>query len=145
MKLTFSTKWSGSVQPRKQRKYVANAPLHLKKQFMHSHLSTELRTKYGTRSIQIRKGDKVKVLRGDHKGKEGKIELVSIKKQYVHVTGVDYLKKDSSKAFYPLKTSNLLVVDLELSDKKRKAKLESKKTNAVVKKTTPKVTKQGEQ
>lgn len=143
MKSIFSTKWSGSTQPRKQRKYVANAPLHLKKKFMHAHLSTDLRKKYEKRSFQVKKGDKVTVLRGDHKGKNGKIEFVSIKNQLLHVTGVDYLKKDGSKAFYPLKASNVMITELNISDKKRKAKLESQATTA--KSVTKKSTKKGEQ
>ncbi len=141
MKSKFSIKWSGSTQPRKQRKYVANAPLHVKKNFMHAHLSEDLRKKYGKRSFQVRKGDKVTILRGDHKGKSGKVEAVSIKKQFVRVSGIDYLKKDGSKEFYPLKASNLMITELQLNDKKRKAKLEAQASTKAVKKST----KQGEQ
>lgn len=136
MKSTFSTKWSGSAQPRKQRKYVAQAPLHVKKNFMSAHLSADLKKKYNRRSIQVRAGDKVKVLRGDHKGKEGKVEMVSIKNQILHVAGADYLKKDGSKAFYPLKASNVMITDLDVSDKKRKAKLGEEKPGKATKTET---------
>src|SRR3989338_176397 len=46
MKNKFSTKWKESKQPRKQRKYRANAPLHLRKKFVNVNLSKELRKKY---------------------------------------------------------------------------------------------------
>ena len=71
MKKKFSKKWKASGKARKQRKYVANAPLHIKKKFLSANLSKELRKKYG-RSLQIRKGDSVKVMRGKFKGKTGK-------------------------------------------------------------------------
>ena len=75
MKKEFSTSWIGSKQPRKQRKYRHNAPLHIKSKMMGSHLSKELRKKYGTRSVRIRKGDEVKIMIGKFKGKTGKIGI----------------------------------------------------------------------
>lgn len=131
MKSLFSKFWKSSKKPSKQRKYIANAPLHIKKTFLAVHLSKDLKTKYGKRSFQVRSGDKVKILRGDKKGKEGKVEKVSVKKGFVHIAGITYMKKDGVKAFYPVKPSNLMIVDLNLSDKKRKAKLEGKTESKV--------------
>ena len=62
MKQKFSTKWKSSKQPRKQRKYLANAPLHLKKKFISVNLSKELRKKHGKRNVSLRKGDIVKIM-----------------------------------------------------------------------------------
>ena len=90
------------------------------------HLSPELRKKYGLRNIQIRKGDKVKVLRGQFKKQEGKVDRVLIKKERVSVNGVEYIKKDGTKILALLVPSNLLLIELDLSDKKRKQKIESK-------------------
>ena len=50
MKRKFSKSWKSSKQPRKQRKYSANAPLHLKRKLLSVNLSKELRKKYGKRS-----------------------------------------------------------------------------------------------
>ena len=72
MKQVHSTKWKGSTQPRKQRKYLHNLPDHLVSTQLHVHLNKPLREKHGIRAIRVRAGDKVKVVRGTHKGKEGK-------------------------------------------------------------------------
>ena len=126
VKNSFSTTWKKSTQPRKQRKYRYNAPLHVKQKIMHVHLSPELRKKYGFRNVQIKKGDKVKVLRGKFAKKEGKVEKVTLKQEKVYVTGIEIIKKEGSKLPVPLIHSNLMIIDLDLSDKKRKAKLENK-------------------
>jgi large subunit ribosomal protein L24 len=119
MKADFSQSWKGSKQPRKQRKYLYNMPLHLKSNLVSSHLSAELRKKHGIRSIRVRKGDKVKVAVGQHKGKTGKIESVDIKNCKVTITGISSTKKDGSKSFYKFHPSNLTIEELDLSDKKR--------------------------
>ena len=80
MKNKFSRSWISSVQVRKQRKYRHNAPLHIKGKFLNANLAKPLREKYGVRSFRLRKGDKVKIMRGQFKGKEGKIEFVDITK-----------------------------------------------------------------
>ena len=122
----FSTAWKSSTQPRKQRKYAYAAPLHIKQKFLHVHLSSELRQKYGYRNAQIKKGDKIKVLRGNFAKKEGRVERVLLKLGKVFVNGVEIIRKNGTKVPFPLHPSNLLIVELELNDKKRKAKLESK-------------------
>lgn len=127
VKNSFSTKWRRSTQPRKQRKYSHNAPLHIKQKMMHVHLSKELREKYGFRNVQLRKGDKVKVLRGQFTKKEGKVERVDLKRGNVFITGIETVKKDGTKLIIPFSPSNLMIVDLDLSDKKRRQKLESRK------------------
>lgn len=125
-KREFSTAWKKSTQPRKQRKYRFNAPLHVKQKFMHVHLSKELRAKYPTRAVQLRKGDKVRILRGLHLGKEGKVDHLILKRERVYVNGIELIKKDGSKVQTPQHPSNLMIVDLDLSgDKYRKEKLES--------------------
>lgn len=119
MKKDFVKTWKKSKQPRKQRKYIAKAPLHLMSKFMSSHLSKELREKYKKRSIRVRVGDTVKVMRGQFSKKEGKIEKVNIKKGTVYISKIEFLKKDGSKSRYPIKPSNILVLELNTEDKKR--------------------------
>lgn len=126
MKKTFVSSWKSSVQPRKQRKYIAKAPLHLRKKFLNATLSKELRKTSGKRSFQLKTGDKVKIMRGQFKGQSGKVEKVSLKESKVFVTGIELLKKDGSKSLYPLNASNLMLEELNLEDKKRKAKFEAK-------------------
>ncbi|MBI4453156.1 50S ribosomal protein L24 [Candidatus Woesearchaeota archaeon] len=123
MKKEFSTSWIGSKQPRKQRKYRYNAPLHIKSQFLNVHLSKELRAKYKRRCLRIRKGDKVIILRGDHRKHAGRVELVNVKKSYVFVEKVEQTRKDGSTSLRQLEPSNLMIIELDTSDKKRMKKL----------------------
>ena len=126
MKSIFSTSWKSSKQPRKQRKYVYNAPNHIKKKLGSTNLSKELRKKYNKRNIPIRKGDKVKILRGQFKGKVGEITKVDLKNIKVNIDKIELLKKDGNKVPYPITPSNLMITELKLEDKKRKKLLERK-------------------
>lgn len=119
MKTKFSTKWKSSKLPRKQRKYRINAPLHIKQKFANSHLSKDLKTKHKKRSLRVRKGDTVKVMRGQFKKKIGKVERVDIKNLKIYITDVATTKKEGSKKPYPINPSNLLITELNLDDKKR--------------------------
>lgn len=112
MNSKHSTKWKRSIQPRKQRKYVYNAPLHLKGKLLHVHLSKELRAKHGVRALRVRSGDTVKVLRGTHKGKEGKVERVDVKRLRIIVSKVESEKLQGGAAKYPLQPSNCMITDL---------------------------------
>ncbi len=126
MKTNFSNKWKSSKQPRKQRKYRYHAPNHIRGRFITSHLSKELRDKYKRRKVRIKKGDKIKVLRGQHKNKEGKVERIDVKRQKVYVQGIENVKRDGTKVFIPLHPSNLLIVGLDIDDKIRRKVIERK-------------------
>ena len=119
MKIKFSTSWKGSRQKRKQVKYRANAPLHLKRKLLSSGLSKDLRKKYSRRSIPLRKGDIVKILIGKFKGKTGKVESLNLRSLKVYVEGIQTTKQDGNKAYIPLDSSNLQITELKLDDKKR--------------------------
>ncbi len=86
---------------------------------MASSLSKELRKKYNRRSFRIRKGDKVKIMRGQFKGKEGKIEEVDLKNYKVYIENIEVVKKDGTKTKYPLHPSNLSIVEFNTDDKMR--------------------------
>lgn len=124
MKSSYSTSWKSSTQPRKQRKYAYNAPYHVKGKLLSAHLSKELSDKYNTRSVRVRTGDTVKIMRGSHAGKEGKVERVDLQRTKIFVENISIDKHDGSKVGFGLHPSNVLVVALNLDDKKRKAKLE---------------------
>ncbi len=123
MKQKFSTKWKKSKQPRKQRKYRANAPLHIRKKFVSASLNKELRKKHGKKSIPIRKGDTIKIMRGKFKGKQGKVTIVKLKKSKVAVEGIQVKKLEGSKVNVMMQPSNLQIIELYLEDKKRIKKL----------------------
>jgi large subunit ribosomal protein L24 len=119
MKTKFSKSWIRSKQPRKQRKYRHNAPLHVKQKMIHAHLSKELRKRHNKRNMSLRKGDSIKVLRGQFKNKIGKIDEVSLKKTKVYVGGVEFVKRDGTKSRYPLNPSNVMITELNMDDKLR--------------------------
>ncbi len=122
----FSTNLKKSKQPRKQRRYRHNAPLHIKQNFVHAHLSKELRQKHNKRSIGLKKGDNVKVLRGQFRGKTGGVDKVYLKNSKAVIIGVETVKKDGSKVPYPITISNLMIIELNLDDKNRKKIMERK-------------------
>ncbi len=119
MKTEFSTAWKSSKNPRKQRKYQYNAPLHIKQKFVKAHLTKELRIRYKKRSLRLRKGDTIKIMRGQFKKKTGKVERVDVKHAKIYITGIAITKKDGSKKPRALHPSNLLITELNLEDKKR--------------------------
>ena len=102
-------------------------------------MSKELIKKYGKRSIPIRKGDTVKVMVGQYKGKIGKTEKVFVKKTRVWIEGVNRTKKDGSKSFYPIHPSNLLITELNLSDERRKKILDRKNGTPIKKQSAKKL------
>ena len=119
MKIEFSKSWIGSKQPRKQRKYLAKAPLHLRSDFMHAPLSKDLKKKYGKNALQIRKGDQVKVMRGAFKKKVGAVISVNLKKIRITVEGIQRTKKDGSKIFVALHPSKVMIIEIKSDDKFR--------------------------
>ncbi|NPE27105.1 50S ribosomal protein L24 [Methanococcoides sp. SA1] len=151
MKSEFSKSWNRSVQPRKQRKFRANAPNHIKRKFMGCNLDKELRVKYGVRSIGVRKGDTVKIMRGKFSGKQGKVGIVDIKKTRLQIEGVQRPGKAGGEKlitwFHP---SSVKIIILDVSDSKRlKGNKEEKKpqitqtdTDKKTKKTVKKAAKE---
>ena len=126
MKQKFSTSQKASKKPSKQRKYSANAPLHIKKKFVSVNLSKELRKKYEKRNIPVRKGDNVKIMRWKFKGKEGKVLKIELKKSKVTVEGIQIKKQDGSKVNVKMQPSNLQIIELNLEDRKRNKALNKK-------------------
>src|SRR3989344_4658214 len=91
----FSKLWKSSKKPSKQRKYRANAPLSIKRKFLSVHLSKDLIKKYKTRNVIT-------------------------KKSKVFIEGIENVKKDGTKAYYPMEPSNLVIIEPDLTDKRRK-------------------------
>lgn len=96
-----------------------NLPLHLRKVVMQATLSHELREKHKMRNIGIRKGDRVRVMRGSFSGKTGRIERVDTKLRRVYIGGVELAKRDGTKMLYPINPSKLMIQELELKDSRR--------------------------
>ena len=119
MRQKFSNSWIASVQPRKQRKYRYNAPLHARHKFLNAHLSKELSKKYGKRSVPIRKDDEVLIMRGNFAKKKGKVLEVNLKRSRITIENINRTKKDGTKVNVYLNPSNLMIQTLNLDDVKR--------------------------
>ena len=108
-----------SKQPRKQRKALYNAPAHARGKHLSATLSKDLREKLGKRSLPIRSGDKVSVLRGDFKGHEGKVLDVDYGSYKVTIEEVTLSKPDGTATFLPVDPSNLMIIEADMEDDRR--------------------------
>ncbi|MFQ6050410.1 MAG: 50S ribosomal protein L24 [Candidatus Hydrothermarchaeota archaeon] len=108
-----------SKQPRKQRKYIYNAPKHKKRKLLSANLSEELKEKYKRRSIPIRVGDTVEIMRGDMTNMSGKVAKVDTKRFKVYIEGITIEKVDGTKRLIPIHPSNLRITKLNLDDEER--------------------------
>lgn len=115
-----------SKKARKQRKFLYTAPLHIRRKLIAAHLSKELREKYGRRSMTLRKGDEVEVMRGEFKKRTGRIARIDTKKYKAYVDGIMIKRTDGTERQAALHSSNLKIINLVLDDKKRLKVLERK-------------------
>ena len=118
-----------SSQRRKSRKAYFTAPSSIRRRMMSAQLSKELATKYQTRSIPVRNGDTVKVVRGPNKNREGKVTEVYRRRWCIHIEKLVKEKMNGQQAKIPIHPSNVQVTNLRL-DKNRKDLLARKKRDA---------------
>jgi large subunit ribosomal protein L24 len=126
MRMTTSTK------ARKQRKARANAPLHKKERMVAAHLDASLIKEYNVRSVTVRKGDTVKIIRGakEFKTGEAKVASVDLKKMKIIVENITIPKADGTQKQKPIDPSDVVITKLDLSDPWRKEKLDKLKGGA---------------
>ena len=96
---------------------------------MSAQLSKDLSAKWLCRSIPVRHGDTVKIVRGPLKGREGKVTEVYRRKWCIHIEKLMKEKTNGQQAKIPIHTSNVQVTNMRL-DKDRKALLGRKKREA---------------
>ena len=127
---------SSSKQPRKQRKARYNAPPHARRKMMASHLcgdsGNDLINEYNVRSLTVVKGDLVRVVRGDKEtvGKEALVTDIFTKNMRIGLEGINISKADGSEIVKKIDPSNVIIVKLNLSDPRRKDKLDKLKGGA---------------
>ena len=121
-----------SVQARKQRKRLYNAPTHVKSRMVASHLSPELRKEFDRRSARVVVGDTVKVLRGDAEivGVEGKVTKVDTQTGRIMVEGMTMPKADGTMEGRAVHASKVEITKLDLKDAWRKARLQKKEVSS---------------
>jgi large subunit ribosomal protein L24 len=98
-----------------ERKKYHSEKLHKRKSRLHAHLSKELRKalKSKKRSILLRKGDSVKIMRGPERGKEAKVGEVNVVRRVVFLEGIAVKNARGREVPIPIQPSNLLLLSLE--------------------------------
>lgn len=120
-------------QPRKQRKRLYTMPLHRRRRQMSVRLSKELRKKYGRRNFPVRKGDKVRIMKGKYRKKEGKIARVDLVSCKIFVEKIMITKSKGDEILVPIHPSNVMILDLDLLDERRKKSIARSRSTIVVK------------
>jgi len=121
-----------TIQPRKQRKRLFSLSLHEKRKLLTATLDKPLRTKFQRRNLEVRKGDKVKVLTGKFKGVEGEIMNINLSESKVYVDKVVSKKRDGTEVIKAIPASNLMLIDIDIRDRKRQDVLERKVSKSVI-------------
>lgn len=96
---------------------------------MSAALSKDLRKKYNVRSMPIRKGDEVQVVRGTFKSREGSVLQVYRKKYVVHIKNITRDKANGQSVFVGVHPSKVVITKLQLN-RDRKQSLERKNRTA---------------
>lgn len=76
--------------------------------------------------MRVRKGDTVKVMKGEYKGVEGKVTGLDLESGRVIIEGVTREKIAGGTVPVKIHASKVIVVGLNLDDKWRKEKLEGR-------------------
>lgn len=129
MNSKFNKNWKSSKQRRKQRKFLVNAPNHIRRKLIVSHLDKSLKEKYSKRSLELRKGDEVKIMSGEFKNKKGKVLKIDIKNFRVQIEGITRTRKNGEKVPVWFHPSKLKIISIDESDKRRISKLKENKKN----------------
>lgn len=121
-----------STKPSKVRKRMLDAPWHVRNKMLNARLSDELRSKYGVKTVRVRKGDSVKIVRGEFAGVEGKVTSVDLKTGRITVEGVFRENIRGEQVPVKIHASKVIITSLNLEDKLRKEKLEARASKVEV-------------
>ena len=108
-----------SKSPRKQRRLIYKSPLHTHKKMLKCRLDEFLREEYAMRALVPKKGDLVRIMRGQFRDTEGKIVGIDYSKIRVYVDSATSTKADGKEVQIPMHASNLMIVKLDLDDDRK--------------------------
>lgn len=94
------------------------------------HLSRELRAKHGFRSLPVRTGDRIMIVKGDYKGVEGDVNRVDRVRGRVYVSGVYRENARGEQRLVPIPLNSVILVKIDEKDKWRQRVLERKRKSA---------------
>jgi len=100
---------------------------HVRDAMICSSLADNLREQYARKSVRVKKGDNVRVMRGEYSGIEGKIEKVNTHRGTLAIEGVQREKVRGGNVKVQIHASNVQVIGLNLDDKLRENRLRSNK------------------
>ena len=116
------------MKPSSERKKRYGAKLHQKRKYIHVHVSKELRARVKKRSVLVKKGDTVHVMRGTETGKKVKVSKVDYKKGYIYLEGISRKTMRGKEVLVPFSPSNVQLIEQgKTIDKKKEKKDEPKK------------------
>jgi large subunit ribosomal protein L24 len=113
---------------------MVHVPKHQRDGMLSAPLADTLQELYKRRKARIVKGDSVKVMRGEYKGVEGKVEWVDTERGTLTIEGVQREKIRGGQVKVPIHSSNVMLVGLNLGDKYRSAKFQGEKPKEEVEK-----------
>ena len=112
-----------SKKPNKQRYYQYNIPKHENHKLLSASVSKKLKQEKGLKSLPIREGDEVLIVRGSHKGKSGKVNKTDPVKSRIYVDGLGSKKTDAQEIAIPIHPSNVVIQKIYGKDKYRREQL----------------------
>jgi large subunit ribosomal protein L24 len=103
---------------------LIHLPKHQRDKLVGAVLEDSLRKQYGRKNIRVVKGDSVRVMRGEYKGVEGKVEKVNTVHATFHIEGIQREKIRGGQVKVPIHSSNVMVISLNLDDDHRSRKIQ---------------------
>lgn len=97
---------------------------HQRDRMISAPLADSLRELYKKRTARIVKGDSVKVMRGEYKGVEGKVERINTELGTLNIEGVQREKIRGGQVKVPIHASKVMLINLKLDDKYRAGKIQ---------------------
>ena len=121
---------------------LIHVPKHQRDSMVGATLSDNLRQQYKRRSARVVKGDSVKVMRGEYKGVEGKVEKVNTERGTLQIEGIQREKVRGGQVKVAIHSSNVMITGLKGDDKYRTAMLSGRRQkSAPAKEEKPKAEK----
>jgi large subunit ribosomal protein L24 len=102
---------------------LIHIPKHQRDKMVGAILEDSLRKQYGRKNVRVIKGDSVRVMRGEYKGVEGKVEKVHTERATFNIEGIQREKIRGGQVKVPIHSSNVMVIGLNLDDDYRSSKL----------------------
>jgi len=106
---------------------LAHVPKHRRDGMLSAPLADTLRELYKKRTVRVVRGDSVKVMRGEYKGVEGKVENVDTGHGTLNIEGVQREKIRGGQVKVPIHASKVMITNLNLEDKYRSKKIQGEK------------------